>query len=167
HDKPWITVDNTGGPHDGRVYVTWTRYLVNRDGSGFKEAPILMAYSDDHGETFSDPAEIGGHSMAFCPNQSSGPAGDCDEDQASVPVVLPDGRLATGFLNQQGVGFTQGFRDQYLVTVWDPATGDLAGPYKVADMKDGINDYPANVDGSTSLCNANFRQWGAGNLAIG
>jgi hypothetical protein len=26
NDKPWIAVDNTGGPNDGNVYVCWTRF---------------------------------------------------------------------------------------------------------------------------------------------
>jgi cysteine-rich repeat protein len=25
-DKPWIAVDNSGGPHDGNVYACWTRF---------------------------------------------------------------------------------------------------------------------------------------------
>ena len=25
-DKPWMAVDNSGGPHDGNVYVCWTRF---------------------------------------------------------------------------------------------------------------------------------------------
>ncbi len=86
-----------------------------------------------------------------------GKPGQCDEDQGSVPVVLPNGKVAIAFINEQGVGFDQGFRDQYLVTVFDPTTGTVAGPYHVADMKDGLNTISVNSDGSATLCNSNFR----------
>jgi hypothetical protein len=167
HDKPYVTVDNTGGPHNGRIYVTWSRFLTDKSGGTYKESPIVLAYSDDFGDTFSTPIEVSGFSATLCPNQTEGKAGQCDEDQGSVPVVLPNGKVAVAFINDQGVGFDQGFRDQYLVTVFDPTTGTVAGPYHVADMKDGLNDYPVNSDGSPTLCNSNFRQWGVGNLAVG
>lgn len=41
-DKPWLAVDNTGGEHDGRVYLTW---------SGNSQE-IYLAFSDDEGRTW-------------------------------------------------------------------------------------------------------------------
>jgi hypothetical protein len=175
HDKEWIAVDNTGGEHQGRVYVTWTRFKFTPAGS-YVESPIVMAWSDDLGLTFTDPIVVSGSSTALCPNAISGPPGACDVDQFSVPVVLPDGKVAIAFENFQGKGFAQG-RGQYLVTVFDPEPnqtggqpsdgGTLAGPYFVADLFDGDNDYPLNSDGRQTLCNSNFRVIGAGNLAVG
>ncbi len=46
-DKPWITVDNTGGSYDGRLYFSWTDF----NGPFSK---IKFKYSSDHGNTFSD-----------------------------------------------------------------------------------------------------------------
>jgi len=46
NDKPYITVDNTGGTgHDGNIYVVWTRFDSTR-------TQILYSSSTDHGSTF-------------------------------------------------------------------------------------------------------------------
>ena len=165
HDKEFIAVDMTHGPRAGRIYVTWTKFFF-AGGVTYKESPIMLAFSDNNGQTFSSPIEVSGFSMALCPNQQDGPPGECDEDQGSVPVVLPDGKVAIAFINQQcPTCYAQGFRDQYLVTIFDPNTNSVAGPFKVADLFDGANDYPINEDGRQTLCNSNFRQWSAGNLA--
>jgi hypothetical protein len=126
----------------------------------------MLYFSDDFGDSWSTPIVASGFSKELCPNQVTGRAGECDEDQGSVPVVMPNGNVAIAFENEQGVGFNQGFRDQYLVTVFNPNTGEVAGPYHVADLIDGLNDYPLNSDGRQTLCNANFRQWSVGNLAV-
>lgn len=172
HDKEYITVDTTGGPHDGRVYITWSRFLFDAAGAVYKESPILMAWSDDNATTFSTPVVVSGSSATLCPRQVDGPAGVCDQDQASVPVVLANGSVAIAFLNEQGpnAGFNSGGRDQYLVTIYNPDTAVLEGPFRVAEMFDGPNDFPVQTTGGqgrSTLCNSNFRVWGAGNLAVG
>jgi hypothetical protein len=109
NDKEWIAVDNTGGPHDGRVYVTWTRFRSDSAGH-YQESPIVMAYSDDNAITFSDPVVISGSSAIFCTehaNSLSSPT-DCNEDQFSSPVVLPNGDLAVSFANGNGEEARQG-----------------------------------------------------------
>jgi len=176
HDKEWITVDNTGGPHDGRVYATWTRFEF---GNGvYKRSPIMLAWSDDDGQTWKGPFEISGFSPQLCPEQVTGPPGACDEDQFSVPVVASDGTLYVQFFNQQAKGAAaQGFRDQILVVHVDPdkleqgMAGAIEGPYRaVFPVYDGLNDYPIQAAGTGSrqtLCNSNFRVNSAGNLAIG
>src|SRR3989304_5575644 len=60
NDKPWLTVDNSGGPHDGRVYVTWSRFRFAA--SRYQESVILMTFSDDNGLSWSDPREVNGSS---------------------------------------------------------------------------------------------------------
>ncbi|HXF70267.1 MAG TPA: sialidase family protein [Thermoflexus sp.] len=165
HDKEFITVDNTGGPHDGRIYVTWTRFFFAN--GQYKESPIMMAYSDDNGVTFSDPIEISGFNPGLCRTQVSGPPGECDENQFSIPVVMPDGTLVVAFENQQFRGAADGFRSQYLVVRVNPDTFAIEGPFKVADLFDGLNDYPINQDGRQTLCNSNFRVNSAGNIAVG
>jgi len=52
-DKPWITVDNSGGAYDGNVYVCWTRF-VNELSNGPKSGEIHFSRSTDGGATFTD-----------------------------------------------------------------------------------------------------------------
>lgn len=164
NDKPWLAVDTSGGPHDGRVYVTWTRFVFNHN--RYQESPILMAYSDDNGETWSDSIEVSGFSRILCHSQVSGRAGRCDEGQFSNVVVGPDGTVYVAFLNQQFGGADDGFRNQYLLTKVDPDTLEVSAPSRVAGLIDGQNDLPIQSLGLTTLCNANFRLNSAGNLAI-
>jgi len=69
HDKEYITVDDTGGPYDGNVYVSWTRFA-----SGY---PIYFSRSTDEGQTWSNPFQI---SSSF-------------STQGSLPRVGPNGVL--------------------------------------------------------------------------
>src|SRR2546428_68006 len=155
----------SGGPHDGRVYVTWTRFVFAN--GNFKEAPILLAWSDDDALTFSNGIVVSGASASLCPLPAS-TQNQCNFDQFSTPVVLPNGKVAISFINGNGPGFAQGFRDQYLVTVFDPGAGTLAGPFKVANVFDGVNDYPIQTTGGqgrATLCNSNFRFSSSSGLA--
>lgn len=70
-DKEYIAVDDTGGPRDGYVYVTWTRFPV---AGGTR---IHFSRSSDGGATFSTPL----------------PISDFFSVQGSLPVVGPDGEL--------------------------------------------------------------------------
>ena len=52
-DKPWIAVDNTGGPDDGNVYVCWTRFVDQL--LGFPtSSELFFSRSTDGGVTFVD-----------------------------------------------------------------------------------------------------------------
>ena len=70
------------------------------------------------------------------------------------------------FINQQFKGVEDGFRNQYLLTKVDPDTREVSGPYLVANMIDGENDFPVNSVGLPTLCNSNFRLNTAGNLTL-
>jgi len=177
NDKEWMTVDNDpASPYYGRVYVTWTRF--NFPSHVYKSSPIMLAYSDDNGNTFSSPIEINGASTAFCRTLVNGaastpnPKGVCDENQFSVPVVGPDHDVYVAFENQQFNGAADGFRDQYLVVKVDSGTFSVTGPFKVdpgtagGTFIDGGNDYPINQDGRQTVCGSNFRLNSAGNLAV-
>jgi hypothetical protein len=48
NDKIWLGADKS----NGRVYVSWTRFADNADGS-YLESPIVVAASKDYGRTFS------------------------------------------------------------------------------------------------------------------
>lgn len=164
NDKPWLAVDTSGGPHDGRVYVTWSRFVFAN--KKFKESVILLSYSDDNAATWSAPIEVSGASAALCAEQVSGPAPRCDESHFSSLAVGKDGTAYVAFINQQFAGARDGFRNQYLVSKLDPDSLALSGPYRVAGLVDGETDLPLNVLGQPTICNSNFRFNSFGNLAI-
>lgn len=76
-DKPWIAVDNTGGPHDGNVYVTYTHTGSPRS--------IRFLRSEDGGETWETVILQSGQSM-----------------QGSRPLVAPDGAVHVVWLHDEG-----------------------------------------------------------------
>ena len=100
HDKPWITVDQTNGPHKGNVYVVWSYDYGNDCGQGNPcVQELAFSRSTDGGKTFSSPAFIEG-SAPFCAN----PLPDrpphstrCDAAIGAIPVVEPDGTIAVGY----------------------------------------------------------------------
>jgi len=79
NDKELITA----GP-DGKVVVTWTQFNSGAKGAGFKEAPIVMALSTDHGHTW---------------NRQGSPVADASHpfDQGSYPVYGSDGTLYVAY----------------------------------------------------------------------
>jgi hypothetical protein len=52
HDKTAIEADRTGGPCDGNVYFSWSRFTGNGTNA------IYFVRSTDHGVTFSNPQKI-------------------------------------------------------------------------------------------------------------
>ena len=164
NDKPWLATDTSNGPHRGRVYVVWSRFLYSD--LGFRQSTIMMSYSDDNAQTWSAPINVNGVSEELCPAQVSGKSGRCDESQFASAAVGPDGTLHVAFINQQAKGEADGFRNQYLITSVNPDTLELSGPYRAATMIDGRYDFPVNGLGQATLCNSNFRLNTAGNLAI-
>jgi hypothetical protein len=103
HDKPFITADvYAGSPNRDNVYATWTVFNLTPTG-GYRSSPIYGSVSTDHGRTWSTPEEISGRSSTLCffgnffdPTRNMN---DCDFDQGSDPVVLPNGDLAVVFNN--------------------------------------------------------------------
>jgi hypothetical protein len=172
NDKEWIAVDNTPtSPFYGRIYVTWTQFMLDPTGLFYVSSPIQLAYSDNHGDTFSNPIDVTG---TISPNPNcpgfAAPAlsarnpGHCVEDQFSVPVVGTDGTVYVSFINGQHETPIE-HRDQYLVTRVTPATtasgftvqGAFLATFPVYDASD---DYPTQTSGGQSrstLCNSNFR----------
>jgi len=68
-DKPYLVVDDTGGPFDGTVYVTWVR--VNEGVSR-----IMCARSLDGGRGFELPVRLDGRSPVTGPVPVVGPNGE-------------------------------------------------------------------------------------------
>jgi hypothetical protein len=99
-DKPWLTVDNDPtSPYYGRAYLAYTKYQISR--GDVLESPIFLTTSGDGGKTWTTPKEISGSNSNYCTIQASGPAGACDEDEFSTPVLLPGGTVVVHFENQQ------------------------------------------------------------------
>jgi hypothetical protein len=154
NDKEYITAWG-----DGNAIVTWTEFNDGQKGS-YISSPIFDSVTHDGGQSWSAPQEISG-SAPFCVGAQGGTR--CDQDQVSVPVVAADGSIYVAF--ESTANDTTG-RDQYLVVKVAPTTGQrIAGPFKVADLIDGVTDYPINVDGRQTYQDSQFRTWSAGNIA--
>jgi BNR repeat-like domain len=79
-DKSSIAIDNSQGPHSGRVYVAWKS---NRD--------VLFSYSTDQGVTFQTP-EILHQESEMSPQTGV-------KYQCPVPVVGPDGTVYVVYMD--------------------------------------------------------------------
>lgn len=77
-DKQFITCDRTGGPYDGNVYISWTRF-PNPD-------QIVFARSTDNTQTFETPIVVGPSTTTSC-------YGTRDAGQFSQPLVGKDGAV--------------------------------------------------------------------------
>ena len=77
-DKQFITCDRTGGPYDGNVYISWTRF-PNPD-------RIIFARSTNNCQTFEDTLIVGPVTNSSC-------FGRVDAGQFSQPLVGKDGAV--------------------------------------------------------------------------
>ncbi len=175
NDKEWIVVDtNPASPFYGRTYVTWSRFLSHT--AEYAESPIFEAHSDDGGVTWSAPQEIDG-SGSFCDIQYDGPAGECDENQFSVPTVGTDGTVYVAFENEQNstlqepgeeFGNDQKIHDnQYLVVRSTDGGVTWSAPVIAATLEDGPTNYPLNGNERQTLTGYQVRVNSAGNLVAG
>ena len=154
HDKPYIAAWGSGN-----AIVTWSRFN-DLKGGAYGGSPIFSSVTHDGGATWSTPHEISG-SAPFCIGFGGGTA--CNQDEFSVPTVAADGSIYIAFVS---LANTTNFRDQYLVVKVDPQTGArVAGPFKVADLVDGITDTPFNAFGEPTLQDSQFRTFAFGNIA--
>ena len=80
NDKPFVAVDTrAGSPHNGRIYVSWTRFKFVRTTGAYVESPIVLKYSDDGGATWSALKAVSPAAL--------------NRDQGSVPYVGPNGEV--------------------------------------------------------------------------
>jgi hypothetical protein len=84
-DKPFLAVDDTSGPFDGTVYLTWVHLPVGAS------ARILLARSTDGGASFDDPVRLNSG-----PGLYTGP----------VPAVGPDGEVCVVWTNGNRLEFS-------------------------------------------------------------
>jgi hypothetical protein len=168
-DKEWITVDNNpGSPFYGRAYLTATRYKNGLQGS-YIDSPIFLSYSDDGGLTWSEPKEISGSNPDVCTFQETGPAGECDEDQFSIPEVAPDGTLYVHFANGQNeaeweVPFE--FDSQLMVVKSTDGGATFTNPVPAVQLEDGLSDMPFSVIRRQTIWGHQIRWNAVGNITV-
>ncbi len=74
-DRPWLVVDNTGGPRDGTVYLTWESFFTNPLGWVFERS------STDHGQTWGPVHRV------------DDPSGRTQQNPRNFPALGADGTL--------------------------------------------------------------------------
>jgi hypothetical protein len=166
NDKEWMVTDNNpDSPFYGRTYLTWTEFFSDK--GAYLSSPIFEAHSDDGGETWTTPQEISGSNASLCTFQEAGPAGQCDENQFSVPTVAPDGTVYVAFQNEQNEALwepEEQFDDQYLLVTSTDGGVTWSDPSFVAGLEDGSRDYPTNVNDRQTLTGYQVRVNSAGNI---
>jgi len=154
-DKEYVTAWG-----HGNAIVTWSNFTSGPGGS-YISSPIYDSVTHDGGQTWSTPQEISG-SAPFCIGDAlGGDANGCDQNQFSVPV-FSGGAIYVAF---EDTANTTTFSDQYLVVQVDPATGSrTTGPFKVADLVDGLDAYPFDLVGRQTYQDSQFRTNSGGNI---
>jgi hypothetical protein len=148
HDKELMIADSRPNSlKAGRVYVTWTRFLVDLEEGVVLESPIYFSQSTDGGATWSAPIEISGSNPAIC--TFAGPR--CKDDQGSHPVVGPDGTVYVIFGN---ANTPEPGMNQVLIVKCPPANecddpADWTAPVKVGDL---IGTHPIGDPGNAGGC---------------
>ncbi|MCJ7627035.1 MAG: glycoside hydrolase [Longimicrobiales bacterium] len=97
-DKPWVVTDIVeGSPHQGNVYLAWTRFDVYGSADPADSTQILFSRSVDGGGTFSVPLRI---------SDSGGDAVDSDDTvEGAVPAVGPAGQVYVAWAGPRGIVF--------------------------------------------------------------
>ena len=166
NDKEWIVTDNNpSSPYYGRAYITWSKFV---SASGvYQSSAIFELHSDDGGKHWTKAQEISGSNAGLCTFQVSGPAGQCDQNQFSVPTVAPDGTVYVAFENEQNQALWEPGEfvdDQYLLVKSTNGGQTWSSPTFVVGLEDGSNDYPINVNGRQTLTGYQVRVNSAGNI---
>jgi hypothetical protein len=168
YDKEWLTVDNwPASPHYGRAYLTTSRFLNGPHGS-YAESPIMFSWSDDGGRTWSSPKEISG-SHPSCTFQSTGAAGECDEDQFSIPEVAADGTLYVHFANGQNDAAWEVDLDldnQIMVVKSTDGGATFGNPMPAVQLEDGASDTPYSVILRQTVWGHQIRWTALGNISV-
>jgi len=166
NDKEWIVTDNSpSSPFYGRTYLTWSKF---ESASGaYVRSAIFESHSDDGGKHWTKAQEISGSNSALCTFQVSGPAGQCDQNQFSVPTVGPNGTVYVAFQNEQNQALWESgeaFDNQYLLVKSTNGGATWSNPTFVVGMEDGSADYPINVNDRQTLTGYQVRVNSAGNI---
>jgi hypothetical protein len=74
-DKPWMTVDNSGGAFDGNVYACWSRF-VGGSSNNFQGTELRVSRSQDGGRTFEEQRVSSGDEFPLGCFLAVGPGGE-------------------------------------------------------------------------------------------
>ncbi len=183
NDKEWITADNDpASPFYGRLYLVWVAFRIEK--GVFDESPVMFSYSDDAGQTWTQPQELSGRSEDYCTFQDDGndvargeDGFECDQDQFAYPAVGPGGVLYVHFHNEQNEQAWEApemYESQIMVVKSTDGGETWSAPQHVVQLEDSYTappvgdsgDYPLNVDNRTTMTGHQFRVNSAGNIAV-
>jgi N-acetylneuraminic acid mutarotase len=140
-DKEFMTVDNSGGPHDGTIYVTWTDFSASLPPGTFNQ--IMISRSTDGGRHFSKaiPVAPPGGGSASIPR--IGPHGEL--------YVLYDDEINSGLRLSKSTDGGQTFGvdglDNTLITHYEPIG-------------------TVNINCGRQILKGNIRTWAMPSLAV-
>jgi len=144
NDKEWVTVDQ----HTGAVYVTWTQFTFDANGS-YLSSPIVVSKSTDSGKHYSAPVPVS-------PTTGTFTTGVTPFGSGSNPVVANDGTLYVAY--ETSICQTlacNASTDHNAVVV---ATSRDGGKTFTNQEAATNFDWPYNPDvGNTTLTGENFR----------
>jgi hypothetical protein len=183
NDKEWITADNNpSSPFFGRMYLVWVAYRIEK--GFFDESPMMFSYSDDAGQTWTEPREISGRNEFYCTFQDDADdvlqgedAFECDQDQFAYPAVGPNGVLYVHFHNEQNEQAWEApemYESQIMIVKSEDGGETWTDPMHVVQLEDSYTappvgesgDYPISVDFRTTMTGHQFRVNSAGNIAV-
>jgi hypothetical protein len=141
-DKQYLTVDlSAGSPNLDRIYVAWVEFNVE-----FTASPVNVAYSDDHGLSWTVVKYIGGFSEELCPiNFDGSPPGTCNANQFVNPFTAPNGDVFVTFQNYNNCagaigdpceGDPNDNHNQMLIVKSTDGGDTWSAPVKVTDFYD-------------------------------
>jgi len=135
NDKEWIAA----GPN-GKVVVTWTRYNQGPHGAGYLRSPIVMAISNDHGQTWNNQGRaVSDASHPF--------------DSGSIPIYGADGALYVAYEGSQP---STGYATDATVVARSTDDGAHFTNVEVGRVYDDLDCYP-EFQGSQTLTDEHFR----------
>jgi hypothetical protein len=141
-----LAVDYSSGPHHGRIYVTWQDHDNNPNGDDL----IMLAHSDDGGQTWSEPEKV---------NQTPT---DTFTDQAFEPAVHvnSDGVVAVSYYDFRNdvSGDRQLTTDHWIVSSDDGGAtwseSHLGGPFDLHQAPYARGYFVGDYQGLDSQGNA-------------
>src|SRR5262249_10333795 len=99
-DKPWLAIDtNPDSPHQGNIYVAWTRFDVYGSKDPAHKSHIYFARSRDGGRTFAPIQRISA--------EPGGAVDDSNTVEGAMPAVGPKGEVYIAWAGPKGIVFTR------------------------------------------------------------
>ena len=144
-DKPWMALDERrNSPYQGRLYLAWTEFDRYESHSIYDSSRIRFAFSDNHGDTFSEPVVV------------SDTSGDCVDGDSTVEgatmavtrkgvVLLCWAARGKIYLDRSSDGGKTWGKDQVIAVQHDGWAQEISGlmrtnsmPFIGTDSKGGL-----------------------------